>query len=73
MLWLFRSLQYALCTDYRGCVMAKYFLVKYQATSSAVSAGNHVEKEINSRHALMGTGPQTATGTCPCHPARQPT
>lgn len=53
--------------------MAKNFFVKYQATSSAVSAGNRVEKEINSRHALMGTGPQTATGTCPCHPAHQPT
>lgn len=68
MLWLLCLLQYALRTNYRDCIMTKKLLVKYQATS-AVSAGNHVEKEIKSRHVLMGTGPQTATGTCPCHPA----
>lgn len=48
----------------------KKFLVKHRATSGA-SAGNHVEKEIKSSHALTGTGPQTATGTLrwsPCSP-----
>lgn len=52
-----------LFADYGGSIKAKKkLLVKHRATSGT-SASNHVEKEIKSSRALMGSGPQTATGT----------